>query len=185
MAETINGPVINGPFDPPEQYVEVGPSGPMGILVHGRRPRESWIPVPAARKGRASTQGALDFDVTGERREPNTLINDIRREVERWRLTYSGVTPITRKLLKYWADPARGHQRVLFCQREAAEIAICLAEVAGRDSSSRSDWRVRSVGAQPSALRGRAFTSCSQACSWVLKSPGLVNLRPGGKDRSR
>jgi type III restriction enzyme len=137
--------VINGPFDAPEQYGEIGPSGPSGVLVPGRRPSESWIPVPAPRKGKSSaaTQGALDFDVTGERREANPLINDIRREVERWRLTYSGVTPITRKLLEHWADPDRGDQRVLFCQREAAETAIYLAEVAGRDSSSRGDWRRR------------------------------------------
>ena len=144
VAGTTEGPVINGPFDPPDQHFEIGQPGPTGVLVPGRRSSESWIPVPAARKGqRAGTQTALDFDVTGERREPNSLINDTRREVERWRLDYRGVTPITRKLLEHWADPARGDQRVLFCQREAAETAIYLAEVAGRRNAGDADFRRR------------------------------------------
>ena len=140
----LDNPVINGPFDPPQRHFEIGSSGPTGKLLDGRRSSESWIPVPSARKGRGkpAEQGALDFDVTGERREQNTLINDIRREVERWRLTYSGVTPITRKLLEHWADEARGEERVLFCQREAAETAIYLAEVAHKQTGQLG-WRGR------------------------------------------
>ena len=36
-------------------------------------------------QGAQVEQQALDFDVTGERREQNTLINDIRRDVAKWR----------------------------------------------------------------------------------------------------
>lgn len=43
------------------------------------------------------------------------------------------------KLIQHWADPAR-ENRVLFCQREAAETAVFLAEVAGRHGYT--DWRV-------------------------------------------
>jgi len=145
VADAPEGPVINGPFDAPQRYFEIGPAGPTGILP-GRRPSESWIPVPASRKGRGKAggeQAAFDFDVSGERREHNSLINDVRREVERWRLTYQGVTPITRKLLEHWADESRGDDRVLFCQREAAETAIYLAEAAGRRASGEADWRRR------------------------------------------
>lgn len=97
------------------------------------------------RKGRAEAdeaeQQAIDFDVTGERIEENSLINDIRRRVELWRAQgYNGVTPVTRKLLLHWADPLR-ENRVLFCQREAAETAIFLAEVAGRHGEA--DYRTR------------------------------------------
>ena len=46
---------------------------------------------------------------------------------ELWRArAYPGVTPISRKLLQHWADPGR-EDRMLFCQREAAETAIFLA----------------------------------------------------------
>lgn len=72
------------------------------------------------------------------------MINDMRREVEVWRRgrQYSGVTPITRKLLQHWADPGR-ENRVLFCQREAAETAIFLTEVAGRKGRAFSGERSR------------------------------------------
>lgn len=126
---------------------KIGPNGPTGVTRPGRRPSESWIPIPATRKGRGATgqavQEGFDFDLTGERRETNTLINDLRREVERWRLSYAGVTPISRKLLQHWSDPARGEERVLFCQREAVETAIFLAEVAGRGRWKGADWRRR------------------------------------------
>ena len=54
---------------------------------------------------------------------------------------YPGVTPITRKLLQHWADEGR-ENRVLFCQREAAETIIFLTEVAGRHGTF-ADWRKR------------------------------------------
>lgn len=59
-----------------------------------------------ARKGHIGRKGqaALDFDATGERREANSLVNDIRREVELWRgRGYPGATAISRKLVQHWA----------------------------------------------------------------------------------
>ena len=142
MADLSN-PIINGPYDPPSRYFEIGSQGPTGVVQEGRRPSESFIPIASTKKGArvAAVQESLDFDVTGERRETNSLINDLRREVERWRhRDYERVTPTSRKLLQHWADPAR-ENRVLFCQREAAETAIFLAEVAGRHGYA--DWRHR------------------------------------------
>lgn len=144
MSGETGNPILNGPYDPPSRYFEIGPGGPTGEVRTGRRRSESWVPVPASRKGgKQPVQEGLDFDITGERREANSLINDVRQAVERWRQTYDGVTPITRKLLQHWSDPARDEDRVLFCQREAAETAIFLAEVAGRGRWSGSDWRRR------------------------------------------
>ncbi len=111
-------------------------------MLEGRRPSESFVPVPATRKGKTSDQQALDFDTTGERRETNSLINDIRREVELWRHRgYRSVAPYTRKLLEHWsAKPPARDDPMFFCQREAAETAIFLAEVAGRGGA---DYRGR------------------------------------------
>jgi type III restriction enzyme len=52
------------------------------------------------------------------------------RDVAKWRTSpdYSGVTPISRKLIQDWADP-HGEYRVLFRQREVAETAIFLTKV--------------------------------------------------------
>jgi len=139
----IENPIINAPYDPPEQHFELGSDGPTGVVLEGRRPSESFIPVPLATKGTTKEQRELDFDATGERREKNTLINDIRFEVDRWRARgYPGVTPISRKLLQWWAARAPEREEpMFFCQREAAETAIFLAEAAGRQGTA--DYRTR------------------------------------------
>jgi type III restriction enzyme len=86
MAEAdISNPIINSPYQAPEAHFEIGPAGPTGALLVGRRPSESYIPVPVNRKERDTPQQVFEFDATGERREQNTLINDIRHEVELWR----------------------------------------------------------------------------------------------------
>ena len=144
--DSLADPVLNGPYDPPSRYFELGNKGPTGVIVDGRRPSESFIPVATPKKrGKkvvVDLQETLDFDATHERIESNTLINDLRRAVERWRLSdYPGATAITQKLLRHWADPTR-ENRVMFCQREAAETAIFLAEVAGRQAGT-ANWRER------------------------------------------
>jgi type III restriction enzyme len=142
--EALADPVLNGPYDPPTEHFELGADGsPTGAVRPGRRPSESFIPVPASTKSRrkAPVQEAFDLTTEGERRELNTLINDVRRQVELWRNRgYPGATAISRKLMQFWADPER-ENRVLFCQREAAETAIYLAEVAGR--RGEPDFRSR------------------------------------------
>jgi type III restriction enzyme len=144
-AGSLENPILNSPYEPPARHFVLGPNGPTGEVRTGRRPSESSIPVPVARKGATAAGGGeqqgFDFDVTGERLEANSLINDVRARVERWRASrYPGVTPVSRKLLVHWADPSR-EDRVLFCQREAAETAIYLAEVAGR--RGEPDFRAR------------------------------------------
>ena len=142
MSQTIDNPILNSPYVQPDRYYEIGLKGPTGEIREGRRPSESFIPIAITKKGKDAEQAEFDFDATGERRERNNLINDLRRDVAKWRSggDYPGVTPISRKLLQHWADDKR-ENRVLFCQREAAETAIFLTEVAGRRGVT--DWRQR------------------------------------------
>ena len=155
---SIDNPILNSPYAPPDRHYDVGQEGPTGAIKDGRRPSESWIPIAVAKKGKNGepVQEAIDFDVTGERRERNKLINEIRREVAKWRGDgqYGGVTPITRKLLQHWADKDR-ENRVIFAQREAAETAIFLTEVAGRHQGtptggggSRARTRLTTTGSR-------------------------------------
>ncbi|MBS1905042.1 MAG: DEAD/DEAH box helicase family protein [Actinobacteria bacterium] len=143
-ATALLNPILNGPYDPPAAHFAIGPDGPTGEKKPGRRPSESFMAIPQERKGRGKAsvqQLEIDFDLTGERREVNDTINGLRRDVELWRTRgYDGVTPISRKLLLHWADTDR-ENRTLFCQRDAAETAIFLTEVAGR--RGYTDWRLR------------------------------------------
>lgn len=147
MTGTIDNPILSSPYEQPDRHYVIGPQGPTGEIRDGRRPSESFIPIAVSTKGKkggdGSEQEGFDFDATGERREKNSLINDLRRDVERWRRDgqYAGVTPISRKLLQHWADPTR-ENRVIFAQREAAETAIFITEVAGRHAPY-ADWRKR------------------------------------------
>lgn len=143
MSETIDNPILNSPYEQPDRHYRIGRQGPTGEIRNGRRPSESFIPIAVSKKGKGEgIQEEFDFDATGERRERNSLINDLRRDLERWRRggEYRGATAISRKLLQHWADPSR-ENRVLFCQREAAETAIFLTEAAGRGGVT--DWRRR------------------------------------------
>ena len=138
---SIENPILNSPYEPPNRHYALSPQGPTGEVVEGRRPSESWVPIAIAKKRKAK-QETLDL-TAGERTKRNDLINEIRRDVEWWRMGghYAGVTPISRKLLQHWANPHR-ENRVLFCQREAAETVIFLTEVAGRHGTF-ADWRKR------------------------------------------
>ena len=80
----IDNPILNSPYEQPDRYYEIGPQGPTGEIKDGRRPSESFIPIAVTKKGKKDgfEQEAFDFDATGERREKNNLINDIRRDVE-------------------------------------------------------------------------------------------------------
>jgi|APMI01.1.fsa_nt_gi type III restriction enzyme len=147
--DSLANPILNSPYDPPQRYFEIAAKGPTGEILEGRRPSESYIPVPLPRKGTRAGKGksaqpeqvSFDFDGTRERRERNGLINGLRRDVDLWRArSYDHVTPVSRKLLQHWADESR-ENRVLYCQREAAETAIFLAEVAGRHGYA--DWRAQ------------------------------------------
>ncbi|GGP12990.1 DEAD/DEAH box helicase family protein [Nonomuraea glycinis] len=129
----IENPIINSPYLPPSRYFEFDSHGVPGDVKEGRRPSSFFIPVPKAQKGNAQFELDLpELGLTGDQIEQNHFINAIRRKVDAWRMRgYPDVTPTSRRLLEYWSDPTR-ENRILFCQREAAETAIYLAEAAHR-----------------------------------------------------
>jgi len=147
-ATELENPVLNGPYDPPLRHFVIGPKGPTGAVNEGRRPSESFIPVAPVRKRgpRPKTTGGMPSATSGdqltlalveETRQLNTLINELRQDVANWRgAGFPGTTATTSKLLRHWSDPHR-ENRILFAQREAAETAIFLAEVAGRTKGFR------------------------------------------------
>lgn len=167
QASPLDDPVLNGPYDPPTRFFEIGPKGPTGVVLEGRRPSESFIPVPKPKKRpkKGSKPDGEQLSLTlhpEEDAQKNQLINDLRAEVSHWRTTgYEGVTTITRKLLNHWADEHRDN-RILFAQREAAETAIFLAEVAGRRSGYKQ-WRTAIASANDAYNDGLPRTALKMA----------------------
>jgi type III restriction enzyme len=124
----IENPILNSPYEEPERHFRFDDDGITDEVVEGRRPSSYFVPIPATKK--RGGQLALDAEWTRDRIEVSENINRIRERVARWRLGgHQGVTPTTRRLLAYWTDPERERQ-FFFCQIEALETAIYIAEVA-------------------------------------------------------
>jgi type III restriction enzyme len=126
----ISNPIINSPYRVPARHFAFDNDGITDLIVEDRRESSYFVPVPRPRK-RGAQQ--LEFaELTADQIEKNQFVNAIRGRVKRWReLGRPDVTPVTRRLLEYWTDPERDNP-ILFCQLEAAETAIYLAEAAQR-----------------------------------------------------
>jgi len=131
MSDTvIDDPILNSPYDEPASHFKFGSDGITSEIIGSRRPSSYFMPVPTPRK---RGQQLAIAELTADQIELNTQVNEIRARVNRWRkLGYPDVTPTSRKLLEYWSDPGRDNP-ILFCQREASETAIYIAESASKD----------------------------------------------------
>src|SRR6202158_5443563 len=124
----IENPIINSPFDEPTRHFRFSDEGITNEVVDGRRTSSYFVPIAKPKK-KGAKQLRFDTEWTQDRIEENKLVNDIRRRVAMWRKGgYVGVTPTTARLIAYWTDPAR-EKKLFFCQNEALETAIYIAEV--------------------------------------------------------
>jgi type III restriction enzyme len=145
-----DNPIINSPFDRPLWHFELDDEGqPTGKKLPDRRESVQVVPVPAAkRRGPRQRELALEEKTTS-----NTLVNAIRKDVDQWRElppSQWGVTPETQRLLLHWRDPHR-ERKQFFCQREAIETLIWLAEVAPKKFSE--DIKTANAEANPGLYR--------------------------------
>lgn len=141
---TIDDPIINSPFEEPKRHFKFGDNGITNEIAEGRRESFYFVPVPRPR-GQARDQLLLDAIWNDERSEKNTFINLVRGRVTQWRnsgLQMTSVTPVTRRLLEHWKNPERD-KRLYFCQIEAAETAIYLAEAARKFNDAGLENQLR------------------------------------------
>src|SRR5258707_1669301 len=125
----IENPIINSPFDEPTRHFRLTDDGISNEIVSGRRISSYFVPIARPKK-KGKDQSLFETEWTQDRIEENKLVNRIRRRVAMWREGgYVGVTPTTARLIAYWTDPNR-ERKLFFCQNEALETAIYLAEVA-------------------------------------------------------
>jgi type III restriction enzyme len=163
-------PILNSPYVCPARHWELDAEGqPTDRIIESRRRSELITPVPKPqkRRRRAAGQARMVFDggegLSTEEQEynPTPIINEIRHHVEGWRNLANPnqwqVTPETARLLQHWRHHKFENLRPFFCQIEAVETAIWLAEVASdRAAAGARIWthlRGANKEANPELLR--------------------------------
>jgi type III restriction enzyme len=122
---TIDKLIINSPYDEPGEHWKY------------HRETRTFTREPERRRAgyiRAS-DSSRSFDDPGIFVEL-PLVNQIRPRVKAWReADYPGATGITKRLIKHWRDnePRASDRRFFFCQLEAIETLIWVAESAASD----------------------------------------------------
>jgi len=142
-------PILNSPYAYPSQHWELDGDGqPTNQLIGTRRSAEFITPIPKPKK-RRQVQGVQQtlalFDTEGisvnsQQYDLSLYINSIREKVSAWRQLPNSedwkVTPETARLLQHWRHYEFQGIRPFFCQIEAVETAIWLAEVAPKSGKA-------------------------------------------------
>lgn len=135
-------PILNSPYERPSRHWELDESGhPTQQVLETRRRAEFITPIPKPKKQKKSPkQQDFIFDEgvglsdTVQQYDPTSIINEVRSHVDSWRALPNPaqwqVTPETARLLQHWRHHDFNGVRPFFCQVEAVETAIWLAEVA-------------------------------------------------------
>jgi type III restriction enzyme len=115
---SIDHLIINSPYEEPKHYWSYDRESRTFDQKAGRRPAGYVI----------ASQSSKAFDDPGIFVEI-PLVNQIRPRVQAWREAgYPGVTGITKRLLEHWNNPDEREHQFFFCQLEAMETLIWLAE---------------------------------------------------------
>ncbi len=146
MAKSDNGSAGDVPVQPVDRPIICNPY---------EEPRAHWVyDLRTGEARRAGFRRAAGYwyktERTGSRqqelfveeeRDDLPLVNRLRDDVRRWReADYRGASNVTKALLRHWARPDLP-RRLFFCQREAAETIIYLAELRLPGKSSRTGFR--------------------------------------------
>ena len=140
----FDAPILNSPYEHPARHWDLDKDGqPTDVIVAHRRKSSLVTPVPKPKKkAKKSGQtemvlgGGGDLSTLEQEYNPTPIINAVRQQVEAWRALPNPsqwmVTPETARLLQHWRGDHWTGIRPFFCQVEAVETAIWLAEVAPR-----------------------------------------------------
>jgi len=122
--QAVEKPIICPPYDEPADHWVYDPQTGAGIRAGTRRPASYWYKTQRTGSAQQALPGLAE-----EERDDLPLVNLLRDDVRRWRnANYRGASNTTKELLNWWANPKRG-RRLFFCQREAVETIIYLAEL--------------------------------------------------------
>ena len=121
---TIDRLIVNSPYAEPASHWRYDRTTRLFDLAEGRRPAGY---VVASEDSRAFDDPGVFVEIP--------LVNRIRPRVRAWREAgWPGVTGITKRLLEHWTDAEEfDDRRFFFCQIEAVETLIWLAEAPAAD----------------------------------------------------
>lgn len=120
--QPVEKPILCSPYEAPSVHWQYDRTTGEASKIAGRRPSRYWY------KTKDDVRGQQTLELS-EGQDDLHMVNQIREDVARWRASnYEGVTPITRELLNFWASPDRP-RRLFFCQLEAVQTVIYLAEI--------------------------------------------------------
>jgi len=131
--QPVDNPILCPPYSEPNDhwiYDKEGRASHAGI----RRPASYWYKTERT----GSAQQTLFQE---EERDDLPLVNLLRDDVRRWReANYRGASNVSQELLRFWSNPKR-ERRLFFCQLEAVETMIYLAELRIPGKSSRTGFK--------------------------------------------
>src|SRR5580658_8687175 len=132
--QPVDKPILCSPYSEPNDHWIYDKQTGQGQHAGTRRPAGYYFKTERT----GSAQGQFFVD---EEFDDLPLVNLLRDEVRRWReADYRGASNVTRDLLLHWARPDRARQ-LFFCQREAVETMIYLAELRIPGKSSRTGFQ--------------------------------------------
>ncbi|MBI2843052.1 MAG: DEAD/DEAH box helicase family protein [Armatimonadetes bacterium] len=132
--QPVEKPILCNPYDEPSAHWVYDSETGEATQAEGRRPASYWYKT--IRTG-TSQQTLRIF--AEEERDDLPLVNALRADVKRWRAAkYEGATAVTKQLLNHWRDPDLP-RRLFFCQKEAVETIIYIAEILA--SGKKPRWK--------------------------------------------
>ncbi|GHT81543.1 restriction endonuclease [Betaproteobacteria bacterium] len=179
MSDTFfEHPILNSPYGYPGRHWELDSTGlPTGVIIENRRRAEFITPIPKPRKQKSLSLELFDetqgLSQGGQKYDPISIINEVRRHVDAWRNLPSSawqVTPETARLLQHWRRHEFQGIRPFFCQIEAVETAIWLTEVAPKLKAQESQSKKASASKSITTLLASIENSSQEA------NPGLLRI---------
>jgi type III restriction enzyme len=136
--QPVEQPVICSPYEEPDAHWDYDKTDGSAVKTGGRRPAGYWYQT---KKVGTKDQELFEEFFQEENFDDLPLINLLREDVRRWRESgYRGATNVTKELLNWWRSPSRSRP-LFFCQLEAVETLIYLAEIRIPGRASKTGFR--------------------------------------------
>jgi len=131
--QPVDKPIICKPYDEPREHWQYDRKGHPSKAAGRRRAGYFY---------KTERTGSQQLDLLADEQwDDLPMVNALRDDVARWRESgYRGASQVTRDLLAHWRSPSRA-RRLFFCQIEAVETVIYLAELRLRGRSSRTGFQ--------------------------------------------